>query len=255
MCLILVAWQVHRDYPLVLAANRDEYYRRPTLPLAPWEEAPDILGGRDLEAGGSWLACHRNGRFAAVTNVRQGRPEAAPRSRGALIGNYHKNHTQADEFIKEIEPDSYGGLNLLLGDRERLFYWSNRNGRPPQALKPGIYGLSNHQLETPWPKLLAAKQAFAQALEQLPATEPFFALLANREQSADGELPDTGIPLDKERMLSAIFVSSEDYGTRASTLVLGHRHGGFTLQERSFGPGGSYLGEQRAQASVMSTGV
>lgn len=254
MCLILFAWQMHADYPLLLAANRDEFYRRPTLPLAPWQDAPDIIGGRDLAAGGGWLACHADGRFAAVTNVRQGlQPQAGAKSRGQLITNYFKSNLQPHEFIEKIEPESYDGFNLLLGNRQELYYYSNRNNVQPERLQPGIYGLSNHRLDTPWPKVARAKKAFTAALDALPAPEPFFQLLANRTLAPGPELPQTGIPIAVEHMLSAIFIASPDYGTRASTFMLRHRDASFSMTERNFGPEGRYLGEKTANTTKVST--
>ncbi|MDR1888118.1 MAG: NRDE family protein [Zoogloeaceae bacterium] len=244
MCLILFAWQAHADYPLALAANRDEFYHRPTLPLAPWRDAPEIIGGRDLAAGGGWLATHADGRFAAVTNVRQGlQAQTGAKSRGQLLINYLKSNLQPIEYIKNIEPESYDGFNLLLGNRQELYYYSNRNDTRPERLQPGIYGVSNHRLDTPWPKVVSARKAFAAALATLPAPEPFFQLLADRSLAADPELPQTGVPLAVERMLSAIFITSPDYGTRASTLLFRHREGHFSMTERSFGPEGRLLGE------------
>ena len=252
MCLILFAWQTRADYPLILAANRDEFYCRPTLPLAPWQDAPDIIGGRDLAAGGGWLACHADGRFAAVTNVRQGlQPLANAKSRGQLITNYFKNNQQPHEFIEKIEHESYDGFNLLLGSRQALYYTSNRNNVPPEPLRPGIYGLSNHRLDTPWPKVVTAKQAFTAALDTLPTPEPFFQLLANRSSAPDQDLPQTGIPLAVERMLSAIFIASPDYGTRASTLLLAHPDGHFSMVERSFGTNGEALGDAMATTAPL----
>ncbi len=253
MCLILIAWQMHRDYPLVLAANRDEWYDRPSLPLATWHDAPHILGGRDLQAGGSWLACHRDGRFAAVTNVRQGTPEKAPRSRGDLVRDYLNENTQPIEFIDSIRRDEYGGFNLLLGNGEELVYLSNRDAGPARHLPPGIYGLSNHRLDSPWPKLVKAREDFGRALARLPDEEAFFGVLADREQADDRDLPDTGVPLATERMLSSIFVVSDHYGTRCSTLLLRDRRSVLRITERRFGPRGEPQGS--TQLSTMSTGV
>ncbi|WP_303784893.1 NRDE family protein [Azovibrio restrictus] len=253
MCLILIAWQVHADYPLVLAANRDEWYDRPSLPLAVWDDAPNILGGRDLQAGGSWLACHRDGRFAAVTNVRQGTPEKAPRSRGDLVRNYLNKNTQPIEFAESVQQDQYGGFNLLLGNGEELVYLSNREAGPALRLPPGIYGLSNHRLDSPWPKLVKAREHFGRALTRLPDEEALFRVLADREQADDRDLPDTGVPLATERMLSSIFVVSDTYGTRCSTLLCRNRGGQLWMTERRFGPGGQPLGG--TQLSTMSTGV
>jgi uncharacterized protein with NRDE domain len=255
MCLILLAWQVHEDYPLVLAANRDEFHHRPALPLAFWRDAPEIVGGRDLQAGGGWLACHTDGRFAAVTNVRQGTTDAPATSRGELVSNYLKNDLQPIDFIKMLAQGSYAGFNLFLGSRQALYYFSNRNQVKPQRLKAGIYGLSNHCLDTPWPKLLNARRAFAAQLGDLPEPEPFFHLLNDKTQADDRDLPATGIPLALERLLSAIFIVSPDYGTRSSTLMLRHKNGAFRCIERRFTPEGHVLDEQCVQTSRMSTGV
>ncbi|MDR1350678.1 MAG: NRDE family protein [Zoogloeaceae bacterium] len=243
MCLILFAWRVAADFPLALAANRDEAYRRPALPLARWREDPEIIGGRDAQAGGGWLACHADGRFAAVTNVRQPRENDAPRSRGSLVQNYFASNLQPIEFIKEIQMESYAGFNLIVGNRQELCYGSNRNDAQPVALPPGVYGLSNHRLDTPWPKLRRAKAAFVAALATLPDKAAFFRLLADRDLADDAELPQTGVPFAVERMLSAIFIATPDYGTRASTLMLAHTDGHFSMLERSFGPEGRFLGE------------
>jgi len=251
MCLALFAWQVYKTCPLLFAANRDEFHTRPSLPLAPWRDAPQILGGRDLEAGGSWLACHADGRFAALTNVRQGMTTPNARSRGELIANYLKSGLPPNEFIKEIEPKSYAGFNLLLGNRHELLYFSNRNDVHPQCLPPGIYGLSNHCLDTPWPKLLNAKRAFAALSQELFAPpEDFFALLSDRRLAADQDLPQTGVPLVVERMLSAIFIVSPEYGTRASTLLRQYPDGHFDMIERRFGADGASLGEARAKTGT-----
>lgn len=253
MCLILVAWQAHPDFPLVVAANRDEFYERPTLAAASWMHRPDILGGYDLKAGGSWLACRADGRFAAVTNVREGgSPPVGALSRGWLVSQYLESSDDLDGYLTNIQPEAYGGFNLLLGDRERLFYLSNRNGRTPEALAPGVYGLSNHELETPWPKLVTAKARFAEALQTLPKTDDFFDLLADQTLADDGALPETGVSLELERMLSAIFVCSPSYGTRASTLMVRDKENRFLLLERSFGPLGTYLGDSRCQSPIST---
>lgn len=249
MCLILVAWRAHAEFPLVVAANRDEFHVRPTRAAAPWSDAPDVLGGVDLEAGGTWLGITKQGRFAAVTNVRE--PGAPPgrRSRGHLTRDFLLGDQSAAVAAAAIDGSDYSGFNLLLADGEQLCYLSNRDGSP-RFLPPGIYGLSNHLLDTPWPKLASAKKRFIAALPGLPERSPFFEILADDEIVADEHLPDTGVPLEWERLLSAIFVRSPGYGTRASTLLTVHRQGAIRLEERSFGPGGEVL-----QSSVISTGV
>jgi uncharacterized protein with NRDE domain len=249
MCLIVVGWRVHPDYPLVVAANRDEFYARPSAALARWPEAPEIIGGRDLEAGGTWLGIGESGRFAAVTNVREPGMAKGERSRGALTYNFLSAGVSATEYAAQIDDAQYSGFNLLLGDGKSLVYCSNRDG-PPRSLAPGIYGLSNHLLDSPWPKLVAARQRFAAALPGLPDESAFFDLLADQAIVADENLPATGVPVEWERLLSAIFVKSENYGTRASTLAWQGADGAVTVHEQSFGPNGRPL-----QSSVISTSV
>jgi uncharacterized protein with NRDE domain len=247
LCLIVLAWQVHPDYPLVVAANRDEFFARPAAPAEFWRDAPDILAGRDLQAGGTWLGVSRRQRFSALTNYREGgRNVVGARSRGSLVADFLAAESDPQDYLAELAArrDDYSGYSLFVGDGQRLAYCTNRGPSPdPRWLSPGIYGLSNHLLDTPWPKLSAAKASFAAALAQLPASAPFFDLLADREIVADIELPATGVALEWERVLSAIFVASPDYGTRASTLLTMHRSGAVTLIERSFGPGAFALGE------------
>ena len=245
MCLIVVAWQVHPDYPLVVAANRDEFFARPAAPASFWADHPDVLAGRDLQAGGSWLGVTRQHRFAALTNYREGRrqdPDAA--SRGALVADFLTGQSDTASYLEALgkRGGQYNGFNLFVGDGQRLGYYTNRGGSW-RVLEPGIYGLSNHLIDTPWPKLAAAKTAFAAALPQLPTTTPFFDLLADREIVADAHLPETGVALEWERILSAVFVSSPTYGTRASTLLTMARDGQVTLTERSFGTDAQPLGE------------
>jgi len=249
MCLIVVGWRVHPDFPLVVAANRDEFHARPTAVANYWADAPEVIGGRDLEAGGTWLGITRNGRFAAVTNVREPNAAKGLHSRGRLTQDFLEGRHSAAEHVAGIAMGDYSGFNLLVGDGRSLWYCSNR-GAKSLELAPGVYGLSNHLLDSPWPKLLTARQGFARALTRLPDREPLFSILADDEIVPDTELPDTGIPLDWERRLSAIFVRAEGYGTRASTVVVQSSGGGISFEERSFGPGGAPL-----QTSVISTGV
>ena len=245
MCLIVLAWQLHADYPLVVAANRDEFFARPAAPAGFWADHPDVLAGRDLQAGGSWLGVTRQQRFAALTNYREGRPQRPETaSRGALVADFLTGPSDAFSYLEALgkRGGEYNGFNLLVGNGQQLGYYTNRGGSW-RALEPGIYGLSNHLIDTPWPKLAAAKAAFAAALAQLPATTPFFDLLADREIVADAHLPETGVAIAWERILSAVFVTSPDYGTRASTLLTMARSGQVTLTERSFGQDAEPLGE------------
>lgn len=249
MCLIVLGWRVHPEYPLVVAANRDEFYARPSADAARWPDAPQVIGGLDLEAGGTWLGITENGRFAAVTNVREPNMAKGVCSRGALTRGFLLSDLSAGDYAGQIDGKRYSGFNLLLADGEALFYCSNRDGTP-RALPPGVYGLSNHLLDSPWPKLVQARQRFTAALQDLPDETAFFELLADRSIVADDNLPQTGVPLEWERLLSAVFVKSENYGTRASTLVWQRLDGTVKLHEQRFGPNGQAL-----QSSVISTSL
>lgn len=248
MCLILFALRAHPDYPLVLAANREERHARPTAPMAPWADDPDVLAGRDLDAGGTWLGLHRSGRFAAITNVREGIPTTAGlRSRGALTraflqgrelqGRGLQGGLGAGDYAQRVyaERAHYAGFNLLLGDAGGLWYCATP--MPPRRLDPGVYGLSNGQLDTPWPKVVKGRRAL-QAQLAAPTVGGLLAILADRTAAADHELPDTGIGIELERSLSSCFILGDEYGTRASTALLIDRRGVATVAEQNFGPGG-----------------
>ena len=239
MCLVLVALNSHPDYSLIVAANRDEFYDRPTAPAEFWAEAPTVLAGRDLKAGGTWLGIDTQGRWAAVTNYRQGERESpAPRSRGLLVSEFLRGKTVAPDYMERVSRDAglYNGFNLIVGDEGGLFYFSNREGRV-RNLTPGVYGLSNHLLDTPWPKVAAAKSAFGAVLSRggSELIEDLFSLLSDRGRPADDQLPSTGI----SQLLSSAFVATPEYGTRSSTVVLMGRQGGIAFVERSFGPKGT----------------
>ena len=233
MCLIIVGWQVCPEYPLIVAANRDEFYARPTAVVACWADTPSVVAGRDLEAGGTWLGVADRGRFAAVTNVREPGSPAGRLSRGCLTRDFLTGTMPAGAFVEDLSGEAYSGFNLLVADESSLWYRSNRNGAA-RELMPGTYGVSNHLLDTPWPKLTSAKRSFSQAIERSLDESRLFALLADDEIVPDDALPATGVPLAWERLLSAIFVRSPDYGTRASTVVVRRRDGSGFLYERSF---------------------
>jgi uncharacterized protein with NRDE domain len=223
MCLILFAYKVHPAYPLIVAANRDEFYERPSSPVEFWKEAPQVLAGRDLKEGGTWLGITREGKFAAITNYRD--PAAfktgAP-SRGRLIKNYLCGSSGAAAFIKKISPqaDLYNGFNLICADGADLFVYSNH--ADVQKLPAGIYGLSNRHLDSAWPKVVRGKKALSAAMDKkgTDLETALFALLADRRIAPDNKLPSTGISLEWERLLSAIFIDSPGYGTRSSTVLL-----------------------------------
>lgn len=220
MCLIAFAWQLHPSFPLIVAANRDEFYHRAAAPARFWEDNPQVLAGRDLQAGGTWMGVTRTGRFAALTNFREPGVPPGRYSRGLLVSRFLEGQMAAADYAEQIaaEGEHYSGFNLLLGDAQGLFALSNR-GLAPTAVPPGIHGLSNHLLNTPWPKVQKARAGLEQALLAPHATEALFALMADEERAADEVLPNTGVGLEMERMLSPLFIRSPNYGTRVSTVL------------------------------------
>ena len=218
-----MAYRCHPGYELLVAANRDEFHDRPTAPLGFWDDAPDVLAGRDLQEGGAWMGVTRAGRFAALTNYRDpSRIMTGAPSRGHLVSDYLRGEQSARAVLKGLPSvaDRYNSFNLLLGDETGLYYYSNRAGEP-RALPPGLYGLSNHLLDTPWPKLRRGLTMLRNLLEQWPdpALDELLEILADRTVAPDAELPKTGVPLDWERWLSAIFIDAPGYGTRSSTVL------------------------------------
>jgi uncharacterized protein with NRDE domain len=251
MCLIVFAWKAHPRYPLVLATNRDEFHERPSAPLNYWEDMPDVLGGRDIEKGGSWLAINIDGRWAAVTNFRDGRPPLLlSRSRGHLVKDYVASNQKAGNYASTINDSisDYPGCNLLFGGRGTLYYASNRYESDPRSrieqVSPGVHSLSNHLLDTPWPKVERCKRHMQTLLEADgdTITQSLFELLSDRTLAGDPDLPSTGISLDWERVLSAPFIVAGKYGTRASTVVLVDKDGTVQMHERGFGAGGDEIG-------------
>ncbi len=236
MCLVLLAWQSHPDYPLVVAANRDEFFSRRTAAADFWDDAPDVLAGRDLEAGGTWLGISRSGRFAALTNYRDpSRQKTGAPSRGELVSRYLTGGQSAPEYHAELAAcaDRYNGFNLLFGDLQALCCFSNC-GEGARRLTPGIYGLSNHLLDTPWPKVVQGKSALGAALQALPETAPLFELLRDDRIAPDEALPRTGVSLEWERLLSAAFIRMPGYGTRSSTVLLLGRQGQLRFVEQTY---------------------
>jgi len=240
MCLILFLYDTHPDYRLILAANRDEFYDRPTDPLSFWDDSPDVLAGRDLKGKGTWLGITKNNRIAAITNFREPalfNPDAP--SRGLLISDYLTGTKTPEIYLKHIKTigHRYNGFNLILGDSNGLYYYSNKTEKIKE-LKPGLYGLSNNLLDTPWPKVEKGKTGLKKLLagEKQINTEDIFSLLADRTFAPDDRLPDTGIDLKWERILSPLFITSDTYGTRSSSIVLIDRSHEASFAERSFIP-------------------
>ncbi len=248
MCLMVLAWRSHPDYPLILAANRDEFYLRRTRPAAWWGHAVSVLAGHDEEAGGTWLGITRRGRIAALTNVRapSERNPHAP-SRGTLVLSALQSPDSPRAWLESnaARMSAYNGFNLLLGDvgpvangessnEPRLDYFTNRDGAPARSLAPGVYGLSNASLDTPWPKVTRAVTRFACSIASRVDLEMLVRLLENRELARDSELPSTGVPYEWERALSAIQIRANGYGTRASTVITVRNDGLTTFLERTY---------------------
>jgi uncharacterized protein with NRDE domain len=256
MCLILLAWHAHPDYPLVVAANRDEFFARPTAPARYWEQSPGILAGRDLSAGGTWMGVTRRGRFAALTNFREpllSRANAANLpSRGKLVSDFLAGDMPAQDYLAALLPVSsdYNGFNLVCGTlNQGLWHFSNR-GAAARLLAPGIYGLSNHLLDTPWPKVAQGKSDLARALKALPADAPLLDLLRDDKIHEDDRLPRTGVNLEWERVLSAAFVRAPNYGTRSSTVLLHDSEGFVALDELTYLPGAEASSRNRFHFSL-----
>ena len=250
MCLLVLAWRSHPRYRLVVAANRDEFHDRPAAPLAWWSEDGRTLAGRDLRAGGTWLGVTRSGRFGAVTNYREldAPPAADAPSRGRLVPEFLAAAAPPRVYLDGLNGSAaaYAGFNLLVGDPHSLHYLSNRDGLGPRELEPGIYGLSNHRLDTPWPKLVRTRERFAGLLaHDAPGPDAFFDLLADREPATGEALPESGLPPEWERALSAPFVVNERYGTRCSTVLLVDQEGGTVALERRFDSSGRQTGATR----------
>jgi uncharacterized protein with NRDE domain len=252
MCLIAFAWRKHPRYQLVLAANRDEFHARPSLPAAAWEDLPGVYGGRDLKQGGSWLLASADGRMAAVTNVRNAREPANPawRSRGQLVADFARGQQMPSGWLAELSLHAaeYGPFNLLVGAGGELHFASNRPRYRHRPLKPGIYGLSNGDFDAPWPKSVRLREALAQwieleaSMDDWPPVQKLFTALAETREAPEAQLPDTGIGVTLERKLSAAFISGAEYGTRASSVLLLDDME-TVLHERRYGVHGHFDGQ------------
>jgi uncharacterized protein with NRDE domain len=254
MCLALIAWRAHPRYPLVVVANRDEFHARAAAPLARWSDPPAMLAGRDLQAGGTWLGLDDRGRFGLVTNFRERlRPRANAPSRGLLIPAFLAADRPPGEHLSALETDApgYSGFNLLLASEAELWYASNREDGFGRVLPSGVYGLANHLLDAPWPKLVRTRTRLRKWLADAAtdraeqATGELLQILADREPGAVDPALATGLPSHWERALSAPFVLLPEYGTRCSTVLLGDAEGRMHVIERRFGPDGTTTGETR----------
>ncbi len=243
MCLIVVANHCHENYPLVIAANRDESYLRPTRSPDFWDDAPNVLAGKDLLKGGSWLGISREGRFSAVTNFRANKEEGrSPLSRGKLVKDFLETPVPAADYLGQVlrESPRYDAFNLLLRDQHSLYFLSSREAQY-RVLGQGIYGVSNGELDCHWPKVELAKREMASYLEkeQIPGHTPLLEMLADQYIARDELLPDTGVGIELERVLSPIFIQSENYGTRASTVITVDVNGVVKFTEQAYLQGGA----------------
>lgn len=259
MCLAAIAWQSHPRYRLVLAANRDEFHARPTLPINLWPDREGLLAGRDLQGGGTWLGLHRSGRFGLITNFRDRvSPPQAP-TRGELVPDFLDSPETPEGYLAPLAASAqrYAGFNLLLGDLQNLWYASNRHPEFAKPLTAGVYALSNHLLDTPWPKLARLRTALHDWLQKSSAadegglpdasdgeTEPLWQALNDRRSAPEPELPNTGISLEWEKLLSAPFIVHPDYGTRASTVMRVGWDNSVVIEERSYGIDGTMTHRQ-----------
>ncbi len=241
MCLITFAYNQHSKYRLILAANRDEFYDRPTRRAQFWDEDgnPEILAGKDLEAGGTWMGVSKTGKWAALTNYRDPNWKIEnPPSRGELVLNYLKNGDTSLEYLETLQQhaDRYIGYNILLGDSSGIIHFSNYD-KSPTVIEAGLHGVSNALLDTPWPKLEMAKSSLKSHISSDAIDkEKLFSFLNDETQAPDDQLPKTGIPYKWEKAVSSLFIKTENYGTRCSSILLIDHEGNVEFTERRFIP-------------------
>ena len=244
MCLISFAFQYHPDYPLLVVANRDEFHARPSAQLDFWEEYPQLLAGRDLVAGGTWLGLTRHGRFAAITNHRNPpNTPATPRSRGMLTLDFLVGRATPMDYLTELaqEGDRYAGFNVLVGTPSEMAYFSNIEGQA-RRLAPAVYGLSNGTLDSDWPKQRHAREGLIDLVASPVDHKAMAAIVAGRDPAPDAQLPDTGVGLAQERALSSAFINLPGYGTRATTTLSISTQGEVQMTEQRFSEGGQAAG-------------
>ena len=246
MCLVVFAWKMHPEYRLVLAANRDEFHKRPAQELHWWPDYPDILAGRDLQAGGTWLAVSKPGRFATVTNYReQLSPRPGLRSRGEIITNFVSSEAPVGKFVASLESDDYAGFSLLAADRDELWYVSNR-GDAAVRLAPGVYGLSNASLDTPWTKLVRTRNALRNLTESGEVDETtLLRIMADRTPASSADVEAGNLPFVLAKALTAPHIVSAEYGTRCSTALTWSEQEKISVCERRFDVAGTASGDSR----------
>jgi uncharacterized protein with NRDE domain len=257
VCLILLAWRVHPQFPCVLAANRDEFFSRPAVPAQWWSDHTQLLAGRDVLAGGTWLGITKQGRFAGLTNFRQpGALAVAARSRGMLVMDLLNSDQVLSQSLAQLQDvgPNYNGFSVLFSDGQRLGVYESTSGSG-RELQPGVYGLSNHLLDTPWPKVKQAKSRLAAALQSLPDTADLLELLRDDRPAPDGMLPRTGVSQEWERLLSSAFIRAPGYGTRCSTLICIDARDGVRFDEWSWDTTGTLSGEVHFKFALVANGV
>lgn len=255
MCLIALAWRARADLPLVVAANRDEWRERAAEPADWWPDHPSILAGRDLQAGGTWMGVTRGGRFAAVTNFRDPSDKRSDaKSRGMLVTEFLLGDDTPARFLSGLSARArdYNGFNLVLGDGGSLWYYGSRENAP-RAIEPGVHALSNHLLDEPWPKVVRGRERMAQALDAADPVPRLFELLCAQESAPDEALPNTGVGIAWERRLAAALITGEDYGTRASTVLLVSALGEAALEERTRSADGAIAGRVAHRFALVPT--
>ncbi|MFT5544176.1 MAG: hypothetical protein ACI97K_001623 [Glaciecola sp.] len=258
MCILFIAVNQHPKFPLIIAANRDEFYERPTSNSAFWEHQKDILAGKDKQAGGTWMGINKNGDISALTNIRApGKEVENAVTRGELVLNYLLgSKTQRENYPQTLAESkaSYNGYNLLFGNLEQLYVYNNFDDSCI-LLEPGVYGLSNASLNSPWPKISTGRDALAKYCQHADVldTEHLFELLRNDKPAEDHVLPKTGVPIEWERRLSSIFIQSPEYGTRSSTLLMLDNDSHVVWEERTFNSNAEQTSVQHFEFDVKKT--
>ena len=255
MCLVVIAYRVSDENPFIVAANRDEFHKRPTQPANWWPDAPGLVAGRDLQAGGTWLGLHQTGRFATVTNFQDGTPASGPfESRGRLVADFLSGNVSAIDYLASIRGDAFAGFNLVLSDGRSLAYLSNREAGP-RVLAPGIYGLSNATLDTPWEKVERSKAHLANLIDSAKVSDSsLLDLLADRKKGPIEEVRNRQLPRDIAHAITAPFIITPDYGTRCSTVVRNDRADQWHFLERRFNAAGDATGDSRFSLSDAEHG-
>ncbi|NJO03591.1 MAG: NRDE family protein [Bacteroidia bacterium] len=254
MCLIGFNWNNHPRYRLIFIANRDEFYKRPTTAAHYWTDTSQVLAGRDLEAGGTWMGISLSGQFTALTNYRDPQNIKAPApSRGMLTANYLWGQQQPEAYLENLLPqaDEYNGFNLLVGNVEHLYYFSNYENKIRQ-ITPGLYGLSNHLLDTPWYKVVRLKEKMALEIQkEEPSVAHLLNLLHDLDVPTDDRVQQTGLSLEWERMLAPLFIQSNDYGTHSSSAVLIDHQNRVSFTERKYAPRSEQYSEQHFTFTIQ----